>query len=569
MSRATRVQPFVLRLGKPAREAVSDDERHLHRWVANKLTRSSFIDISRTAETVVLAADRVRQSPEEVRDLIEFNPEADEPWLGIIDCSKNSYLLFREHLLLYLGETAAMAAAAPSRICLILLPQLPHGTHSIFWDPLESMQAQGGSVLVISNDGITRQFGRTVDLSQDFSQRYRDKYRQLNNTMAEVFAEKKVRRLGHFRVGEPGERYCSRYFYDASRAVQELGELLASQVTLIRRSNPVSSTKMVIVMPTSDWLYDAALIAASRSQLKRIEWHIGDDSSSNNSEPETGIKYIPIFDFVNTGATAHTAIASLKDAGFSLSKAGVAAFAAQDYHVKGADPLAIEVIHRVKVDRALSQDCDQCRLGLPHTQTDLNDSYKLRSYDAWEMLLDVKWGPEEYGPPGSLLEEYFPDFPTLFSEYGDFIAYKLERLLQRVVSTYEIALVCPEEPAIEKLIDRVQPWADDRLVSVRVPREVLDLAAEARFEELGGLDEYSEWSRQLRHLSERKARVVVLDEFNASNRTAHAILKVLRAFGVQPRAYIPIFSRIPGQVALDNIPVMSLYELPSPRGESR
>jgi orotate phosphoribosyltransferase-like protein len=57
---------------------------------------------------------------------------------------------------------------------------------------------------------------------------------------------------------------------------------------------------------------------------------------------------------------------------------------------------------------------------------------------------------------------------------------------------------------------------------------------------------------------------VIVDEFNASGRTARAMISVLKGFGLRPMAYIPVLNRLPAY-AIEGVPIHALYEVPSPR----
>lgn len=98
---------------------------------------------------------------------------------------------------------------------------------------------------------------------------------------------------------------------------------------------------------------------------------------------------------------------------------------------------------------------------------------------------------------------------------------------------------------------------ENRQITVRIPRDVLD---DADSEERLTATADEDWQRQLRHLGTRRKKAVILDEFRARGTTARAIRSVLRRFGVEPIAFVPILD-FSDEQDLDGLPVYPLYKI--------
>jgi len=337
--------------------------------------------------------------------------------------------------------------------------------------------------------------------------------------------------------------------------------------TLTPRRPPSQST---VLYPEnmSSWMYEAVVLSAERLGLPALPLkRTKSGNYSVSKAPDAG--NLLVFDLVNTGGTVARVTTALAKAGKQFNRVALAALQASDYRQDGRDYVEIRSLREVSIDRISAGSCAQCDLGLPFTSGNEDDEPPtLRSFDIWEMLRSVPWTAETYGAESIPRESYFPSFEELFGRYGDWISHQLQRLIRRTIGGSQVAIVCPDEPAMEKLIDRMQPWADGRLVAVRLPRPVLDLAkpgGQIGADDLASLDDDDGWSRQLRLLADRGASVVLTDEFNGSNTTAIEMIRVVEAFDVSIRAYMPVINRVLVP-KVQGIPIEALYHLPSPRG---
>lgn len=551
-----RVQAAVVRLGIITLEPVAEDRQLFHEWLAKRFGRS--INVSRPAlYTKYIPAEQIRQPWRGLREILDFVVEDGERVLSLIDCSPNHYETMRENLIAHVSECAVELAGGPDQVCVILLPRFPSSNHSPFWTLLEQMGDRGGSVVVINNEGQMRSFGKPVRATVP-PDAYETRQRKLSGTLEEEFADKTVRRMGHFKIGQEG--YCSRYFFDVHRAVRELSQLLVEKISTLTKAE-LARTTLLVPEGIDPWMDEAIAIAEESIKVGRTTWPVSDGPLPKS---ETYRKHLVVIDFVNTGGTFRNLVDAALDAGYEFHQFAIAAFVGDDFHNENAKYPTVLHIQRVKFDRSPHGECTQCSLGLPYTSNRGEGLIGLRSFDAWEIMTKVTWKEEGYGPPPHRRHRILPDFEEMFSLYGDYLAFKLENVLRHVSQKAEVAVVCPDEPAIRSIVNRMQPWADNRIATVRLPRETLELSGRVDSADLAVSDEDSEWARQLRHLAGRNASVVLTDEFNGSNITAKRMISVLHAFKLQARAYAPIFNFVPNE-PLQDVQVVALYDIPSPR----
>ena len=546
----------MVRLGINTLEPVAEERQLFHEWMARRFGRA--VIMSKPAQyTKYVPAEQIRQPRRSLRDILDFMIDDGERVISIIDCSPNHYETMRENLIAHVSECAVQLAGSSDQLCVILLPRFPSINHSPFWTRLDQMGDRRGSVVVINNEGQMREFGKPVrsSFSADI---YDARQRKLSGTLEDEFRDKTVRRMGHFKIGQEG--HCSRYLFDAHRAVRELSQLIIEKI-LMRSKGELARTNILVPEGIDPWMDEAVAIAEESVKVGRTTWR-ADGACPAKAEPYR--KHLVVIDFVNTGDTYRKLVDSVRSSGYELHKFAIAAFVGDDFHNGGSNYPAVQHIQRVTFDRAPHGECVQCSLGLPHSSNRGEELIGLRSYDAWEIMTEVTWKEEPYGPPQHRRHRVLPDFEEMFTQYGDYLAYKLENVLRHVSQQAEVAVVCPDEPAILAIINRMQPWADNRIAAVRLPREILERSGRMDPSDLMVADEDSEWARQLRHLAERNASVVLTDEFNGSNTTAKQMIKVISAFRLRARAYAPIFNFVPGE-PLQDVQVVALYDLPSPR----
>ena len=134
---------------------------------------------------------------------------------------------------------------------------------------------------------------------------------------------------------------------------------------------------------------------------------------------------------------------------------------------------------------------------------------------------------------------YAPDMAEVFERYGDWFAFKVGELLRSLGMDRDLVFICPDEPHVEGLIRRLGIIMQNRQVAVLIPRTVLDNFDHERNLQHHGTDD---WYMQLSYLKDRKANIVLIDEFSRSFSTARDIIRLLehRELRLRHKAYIPV-----------------------------
>jgi hypothetical protein len=552
--------PIVVTLGRSAPEPVSQERTRFHRWLARALKERTW-KVAGIEETLYLPLDQLNSDDSRVSFLLSRRLEAESADCVMIDLSANPYDLLRDPLLYDVLETVGgWLTRGPDRLAAVLLPALPPAS-SLCWIAI-SRHRRHGRLALIDNAGQVRWSpdGRRCRTDR-FRQQYRQRQRQLTGSLEEQLRAKVFRRVGHFGVN--GGRQCARLFFDGALAVDEIASMIVERVQPLARNRNRRLT-LLSHGERSPWLHEAAMSAAatldvSHQRLPAVANEIDGDRLAQRFG-------VPIFDVVSSGNTCVEVVNALKEKGLRLPSHVIAVMLDESLSTRLERGIVIDYFTRVNCNKIAQSKCPQCNIGLPYADPLVERHVELRAYDWWDILLKVQWTEETYGPGHEPLFSVAPNLAQVFSSWGDWLAYKIEDLLEMLDIRNDIVFVYPNESRINSLMGKLAPRLQDRLVGVWLPREVLDAPADSWTGSHDDSRGREGWRRQLEHLSTRaNARVVMLDEFNASYTTAKAMISVLRRYGIAPVAYIPIFNRLPDRTEIGGVPVHSLYKIPSPR----
>ncbi|MCG5446530.1 phosphoribosyltransferase [Micromonospora sp. NIE79] len=571
-------------MGSPTAEDVSRDrlEFYDHFVRAIRSDPPGRVTVEQ-AQTIYLSSQQIDTSPWLVRERLKADLDGewstDEVILLLVDLTMNLPALIRETVFAYVGEAIGELVSENQRYQAIVLMPVLHTPLQASFRNRANQAGFVGHIMIQYSDG--RRFlvlADQPDVHLETNSDWAEQLERLNQPIAQRMGGKILRMLGHYKFGSADD-YCTRYFFDASYAVPEIGQIVRNVVAEVQRQH--SGALAILSHQTkSPWLHRVAVDVAQRLGIQPVALP---PLEQLRDAPITQGTAILLLDILNTGASARSLIERLRKLGVDVFGTVVAVFveqgrlgpdgdvtdlvaAGRSYTVRGiADP--------VRRERTARQDCDQCTAGLPHLDPLGDDRQLIRTYDMWEMLLDAEWVEESYGPPARSRFRRSPDFEQIFQEYGDWIAYKLDQALRSMTLAGavrdEVVYVCPDEPAMRQLVRRLRARRSGRPGAVHIPRAVLRDAERNDFSRID-MDAGLGWTRQLRLLREGSGYdVAIIDEMNASGATARSMIKVLDHAGVVPVAYLPLLNRVPGfQLTRRGgvaVPICPLYEIPSPR----
>ncbi|MBC8988742.1 phosphoribosyltransferase [Micromonospora chalcea] len=582
-----RVFPKAIRLGRATTEDIGPDRLAFYRRLVGDIYRG---DVTvEPSQTIYLSMSQLRTSARQVFDrLIADVPRSMGPDEGIavlVDVTESPPELISEPVAAHVGEAiGTLLLTDPGRQVVVMMPALRTRLQRSFRRVVGAdrqahmtIQYDNGSRVRVSADQAEDQPIHPSDAD------YTKQLQRLNQPIEDRLGGKILRRLGHFQFGTSTE-HCTRYFFDASYAVQEVSQLTKDLVLEEKRS----STAPLVIMSHqthSPWLTEVATEVAQRLGIP----HFGLPTEGDvENVPNSGDALL-LLDVVNTGNTTKALIKRVRQRGLNVRQTILAVFVDRERLGTGQNSYKMVAenstywirsianpIERLKRKRVR---CEQCILGIEPTDP-RSSQPGIRSFDMWEILLAHKWVPERYGPgdsdntqPGPRRFSLVPDFVRIFKEYGDWIAFKLDEMLTTMrtggAGVEEAVYVCPAEPAMDTLTDLLRARHGARPVPVKIPRPILRDAERGDFSTLEQERDVG-WGGQLSDLAKSNSySVVLIDEFNGSNTTALSMLKVLQRFDITATAYLPVINLNPGSAlrlpsGLE-VPVCPLYEIPAPR----
>lgn len=571
MSPATDLHALWVLLGRAASQPVPDTRKGFYRWLGKQL-RPGDIELRGPGQSKSLTFEQVRTDAASASRLLREDVEPAEDAVIVIDLSQTAYDLLREPFLLHVGQAAMEFADLPERTVALLLPGNAPARGSLLWLALdENDGTPSGSLLVLDHNGIVESIGAKKKLPANFARDFRKRSSRLDASVNDRFESKLLRRLGHFDLGALSRRadkeVCSHHLFDAEGCVEELASLLERQLSGAIRKGERAKWMLVSCGSRSGWTREATMLAADLAGIDHSEW----PKRPTKIPPKefAGRRLALLFDVVRSGETARAALEKAKDWHGVQVRLLFSAVGPNQTVRKLPGGLKLQPMAERHLERVPRSRCPQCELGLPFSDPELGKELApLRAFDLWSMLLDVDWLPERYGPKNAEFFKSSPDFESVFKNYGDFLAYRYELLLNDLDDN-ELVVASPDEPAVGELVRRLSIRFDDRIVWIGVPREpilecVREDGSEAAVKNLLAKHAEEAWARQLANVREREESVVMIDEFNGSGTTAQAMANLLKGAHVPVRGFLPVVDRRP-DVDLGPIPIHPLYEIPRPR----
>jgi len=577
MSEATvTVTARKIAVGRDIPEPISAERAELYGWLGERLAGPAASEPSAEETVYVTPEELSSPAPDPRSYLRRYLPVGEGPQLLIVDLAENPYHLLGEPLLFNVARlTCGWHKDAADRSLVVLLPRLPPDS-SGFWLELRSQDGTApgtARLIVLANDGDCEVVRGEVPDS-GFATGYRDRQARSEPEESPLSA-KVVRRLGHYGVSGHGAARCRRYFFDVENAVPEIGRLADDWLTRVIEPR-VPDRRLFLV--SRDWqktgLHEvvAGLAAARGCRFGRLDpdGRILDATGARQVDPaDIDETVVPFFSVVDRTSTYDNVIRALRAQGVDLAPRAWAVMitSSQSGLTLAKSPVPLRGAMVCDRQSRPREECEQCAIGLPHTDP-LRDGHTLRTYDAWDVFLASAWRFEGIAPPPSGRRFlYAPDLKEVFEEHGGWVAGKVMTLLDALGFPSGVVVICPDESPIRLVVDRLAALMEDRPTVIRIPSEVLGyhttLDDGERSRHLRETQKHL-WRRQLRHLSSRGGKVVILDGARVSGSTARTMRTILQLHHVEPRAFIPIvdFSE---ESDLEGLPVHPLYRIRAAR----
>jgi len=561
------ISPFYVRVSQISSEPVPQHRKDTYAWLAPKLLDSRPGILRQASNSIYLTAEQMRQSPSAIQNLLRPPAEASSrECLIILDLADNPYHLLREIFLYHVADTVVRWLRQYERCKIVVLLPLMPPSSSLFWEIDRSVRSgsrdEVGRLAVLASDGEYRYFFlAAADLN-----RYRISQMLSNDDLRAQLRSRIVRKRGHYAFAGRHGIHCSRFFFETGAADRQIGDLVVRWAEEKIRPH-VRGGRFTLVShgKHAQRFHEAVAGAAAALGSKFAELDL--DTGLGMDQVDGAIALV--LNVVHTGDTYKKIISMLREKNFHLAPEALTVLAVDEelphnYAQPRLSPL-ISDLPRLKVAK---DECEQCVIGLPHTDPPDDELVSIRAFDMWDILRDSPFHPEPYGPSSRLRPRLplVPDMRQIFSRHGDWIAHKIGLLLAKLEIDSDVVFISPEEPIIDTLTTRLSEIRQNRQIAIQIPRPVLD--AEPMVTEVRA-NRNEEWHRQLRHLGEQdQQNIVLLDEFVRSYSTARAMVNLLRSeefseFGMRVKAYVPIVDFSNGSES----PIMKtypLYRLPLP-----
>lgn len=592
-----RIIAESLRLGAAGPENVGSKRRELWKWLAQQLRPDDpeIEDIS-PSRTLYVSSEDIRDDVAVVGEFVASTAveycRGDSVDLLILDVLGNDYQMLTETLMFHLvSSVVTLVLNSVATDACILVSAFPPVESSVFWLPFVenrlALAEIGALIHVISGTGDHSVFDPGLESSQvPFRLSQSGRIKRGIKRRQELWSgisvnsveQKTVRRLGHFKRPSSGPTMCSRYFFDSSLAVDDISSILVGRVrNAISRKKIGQPTAVAVHSPMSPWMEEVALIVATGlgrhvKQVVSIQENLEFKASPTVLAGEPTLL---LTDLVFTGKSAQNAVDTLMAANAFVLPSIYSAMTGGLVHAItwNGTRYSIDSLIRVQPNVSPQASCRQCNLGLPFTSIRREEYFAVPAYDFWEMADECDWIEERDTPSGSVKFQKTLDVKGIFDKYGDWLSLKIADRIRYLGFGDDVVIVCPDEIGSTTILGKLRVRFQNRMTAVTLPRTAIDRSfailsgVEAGPGRNGLLQNDETWAHQLRHLARRRSSVVLLDEFNASGRTARSMSHLMRLFDVDVRAYLVGLDRAPGSLSELGFPIFSLYEFSSPRLE--
>jgi hypothetical protein len=488
----------------------------------------------------------------------------------IVDFTDNPFIAVREPLLLALFTSImVLCRSATCKSFAVLLPELV-GSESASAKYLEDFSQglanQDYTVTVIANSGESVTQSSTGVALPKIQGEYAQAITQLYGTPSVRLERKCVRRLGHFSSYNPleGKIVCRQYSYLLHDCSDELEELFREWWSarssekhgiLFDLKNNEPFRRAVQAIGQSDSVFTARILDVLE------EDYLADKAKGLDS-------CVLVLDAIETGATLAAYADELRlkgirvcpDVVVAINKTGAKESKVREFNIHG-------LLARQRGPAVTP--CVQCLLGLPHTAESHESLAHIRSFDMLQMAHESGYELEPIPevPDGRLQYPLIPAFLKILSQFGDWIAYKIECVLRAANCPEDLCIIHPDESQSTAMVDKMEELLGHKYFIIKVPRELISEAQTNSNAWQPVLSKHSE-THLIRDLQlASKSSALILDIFRGSGGTCASLEALLGEFGIEPFAYFCFVDFDPreGDSTSSGLHTYSLYQWYNPR----
>lgn len=475
--------------------------------------------------------------------------------------------IFRGQLLNHLATAMVWISNEVENIVSILLVDQNPSTGDVFLRTIQQL-TEDKRLLLIDISG--QQYPLSYQLPADFHFDFLTKSNEVRTKPIDLLKFKMVQRLGHFKWYVGGKHAaCNRYFYDGSKCKTELVAILKSKILSIKSLKQASIDTIVYHASFSPWL-EESLITIHEDM--GIPIYTAADFVKRRRRTNISSCIVIVADLVNTGKTiaeVHSSVVK-KEPAAQVSVVSVLTTVIDDEEnftrSVGEDDhrFTVDCIHRVKLNSFKPDLCPMCDLDLPGSSTEDEDYDMFTTYDMWTLNDEAGFIRERDVPPTRKGFDFVPDYASMITTHGAWIAYKLQRLLDsNGISSIDLVVISPAQN-FPKVFSSFLRHVLNVNTFIQIPDELIEnlLRNSTESEKVTNetlTNSKEEWVKAIRTVTNEN--VVILDEFQASGKTFDAIQRIVNAFDKKVKCYLPLIDFNPRKSEQNPVPTLSLYQI--------
>ena len=501
----------------------------------------------------------------------------------IIDFMDSEWLSIREVLLDHFFRSIPIIYESSGyQNIAILLPANPQN-EAISMGQLQALEKQieneKRTLVVVNSSGNIRMTGVAFQVPPNFYRRYRSLVNQLVENPEKRLMRKCVRRLGHFRTYDErsNEYACRDYSYDFAGGCDK--EFRTLFFRWWRRN--ARDTKLILIdLQHNEPLRTALLSMREEDNVLEVERIDAVLRNPNYSREISGRhkKCVLVLDVVDSGKTMKLHIERLKSIGIDVVPKIFTAINLRGTKNSRQGSFSINgVLGMGPEDKPV--DCIQCKLELPFTSAEEEQFDRIRAYDMLSMAQKAGYQPElEIEIPLQRIGyQMIPNFLNMLESYGNWISYKMIRLLSRE-NLGTVTLIHPAQSQSSAIARGVESlWGRENINSIAIDHELVKEAQSRGNDWTTIMSQQSQQTNSLRTVVEtirdlRYSTVfVIMDIFWGSGSTCTTMTKLLEYCGVKAFAYICLVDFHPEEhdTTHEGMQKMALYRWYTPSSSAR
>ena len=531
-----------IRIGTPGPKTLSDRQMKFQNDVVHMILGRSDLTRSAHFHSFAFSYGQLDGNAAYIEDILNsacgsLRTDGQERAL-LVDLTESPPDLIREPVLLHLASKVTSLLKTRMFVQAILL--LPFSTRpledSLLFARLKEIKtaAPGREVYVVYKDGTCQRLpGGSLTVPG-----YEELLRDLQADPISQIDRKMVRRLGKF-PGSSGEQKTRVFSYLIDNCDNELFELMKQwydhkhiecDAILYDTGNMPSMTEAV-----------RAFAEHKRIPYLRIRTILSDPGGLDCVKGTK--RCLIVLDVIETGNTLLQFESLLTSHGCLLCNDVISVLSKGGGLVQRVGKFTVSSFKNVLPDPDFPIEI-QDSLRLPNTSHSEESYEQLRAFDMWYMAYMAGWEREPDVPSTGYAYKAVPNFPKMMDMFGDWIAYKMEKALERKRIPEDIFIIHPKENSSDAVSDKLRTRLDPRLLIVRVPREHIQAAQEAgnKWDDvLVSLSDRDEWYYRLSQI--QGASGLITDVFNASGSTFKTIYSLLCHLGIPCAGYFPFIDR--------------------------